>query len=130
MYVHGSLITESKVIKCMSDEKYREILTLINSKEPILISKLGLTRKQYYSIWQDFVHCRLIRKYHQKFVLTQFGKFVFDWHLVLKNIISKDYWKLEAIDLLRSPGIPDPIRAEIVSTFLDGRTLNQLLPAL
>ncbi len=130
MYVHGSLITESKVIKCISDEKYREILSLINNKEPILISKLGLTRKQYYLTLQDFVHCRLIRKYHQKFVLTLFGKFVFDWHIVLKDIISKDYWKLEAIDLLRSPGIPESIRAEIVSTFLDGRTLNQLLPTL
>ena len=124
---NGSLITESDVLKCISDEKCREMLANIQERIPLSISDLKLTRKQYYSRLHNLIICGLIQKTNGIYRLTSFGKIIFDWHLVIRDTISKEYWKLRAIDMLGSSGIPDSERSKVLDTLIGNDELKQFL---
>jgi predicted transcriptional regulator len=121
------LITESDVLKCISDEKCREMLGSIQERVPLSILNLGLTRKQYYSRLHNLIVCGLIQKTNGSYRLTSFGKVIFDWHLVIRDTIAKEYWKLRAIDMLGSSNIPDSERSEMVNTLLENEKVKQIL---
>ena len=50
--------------------------------------------------------------------MTSFGKVVFYWYLILKKVISNEYWKLAAIDILNSSGVSDSDRLKITNSFI------------
>jgi hypothetical protein len=62
------------------------------------MSSLNLTQKQCYARLHSIITCALAHKKNGRYQLTSFDKVVFDWHLSLKEIISKEYWMLAAID--------------------------------
>jgi predicted transcriptional regulator len=121
------LITESDVLKCISDEKCREMLSSIQERVPISISNLELTRKQYYTRLHNLIICGLIQKINGGYRLTSFGKVVFDWHVVIRDTIAKEYWRLRAIDMLGSSGIPDSERTKMVDMLIENEKLRQFL---
>lgn len=103
------------------------MLASIQEKVPLSILSLKLTRKQYYSRLHNLIICGLIQKTNGKYLLTSFGKIIFDWHLVIRDTIAKEYWKLRAIDMLGSSGIPDSERSKVVDTLIDNDKLKQFL---
>lgn len=111
----------------MSDEKCREMLGVIQGEVPLSISNLRLTRKQYYSRLHTLIVCGLIQKTAGRYRLTSFGKVVFDWHLIIRDTIAKEYWKLRAIDMLGSSSIPDSERTKMVNTLIENEKLRQFL---
>lgn len=121
------MITESDVLKCISDEKCREMLSSIQERVPISISNLELTRKQYYTRLHNLIICGLIQKINGGYRLTSFGKVVFDWHVVIRDTIAKEYWRLRAIDMLGSSGIPDSERTKMVDMLIENEKLRQFL---
>lgn len=121
------MITESDVLKCISDEKCREMLSSIQERVPISISNLELTRKQYYTRLHNLIICGLIQKVNGGYRLTSFGKVVFDWHVVIRDTIAKEYWRLRAIDMLGSSGIPDSERTKMVDMLIENEKLRQFL---
>ena len=121
------MITESDVLKCISDEKSREMLGSIQERVPLSLSNLKLSRKQYYSRLHNLIICGLIQKTNGRYALTSFGKVIFDWHLVITDTIAKEYWKLRAIDTLGSSGIPDSERSKMVDTLIENEKLRQFL---
>ena len=121
------MVTESEVLRCISDEKCRDILTIIHEAGPLSITGLNLTRKQYYSRLRSILTCSLVRKKNGRYQLTSFGKVVFDWHLSLGEIISKDYWRLAAIDTLSHSGMPDSDNIEIANSLIENEQVRRLL---
>ena len=121
------MVAESDVLKCISDEKCRDMLGCIEKEVPLSISNLKLTRKQYYSRLHNLRICGLIQKTNRKYRFTSFGKVIFDWHLVIRDSIAKEYWKLRAIDMLGSSGIPDSERSKMVDTLIGNEKLKQFL---
>jgi predicted transcriptional regulator len=103
------------------------MLASIQEKVPLSILSLKLTRKQYYSRLHNLIICGLIQKTNGMYRLTSFGKIIFDWHLVIRDTIAKEYWKLRAIDMLGSSGIPDSERSKVVDTLIDNEKLKQFL---
>jgi predicted transcriptional regulator len=103
------------------------MLASIQEKVPLSILSLRLTRKQYYSRLHNLIICGLIQKTNGMYRLTSFGKIIFDWHLVISDTIAKEYWKLRAIDMLGSSGIPDSERSKVVDTLIDNDRLKQFL---
>jgi predicted transcriptional regulator len=103
------------------------MLASIQEKVPLSILSLKLTRKQYYSRLHNLIICGLIQKTKGMYRLTSFGKIIFDWHLVIRDTIAKEYWKLRAIDMLGSSGIPDSERSKVVDTLIDNEKLKQFL---
>jgi hypothetical protein len=71
--------------------------------------------------------CDLIQNINGSYRLTPFGKDIFDWHLAIRDTITKEYWKLKAIDMLGSSGIPDSERSQMVDTLIENESLKQFL---
>lgn len=121
------MVTESDVLRCISDEKCRDILTIIHESKAFSIVSFKLTRKQYYARLHNIITCALAHKKNGRYQLTSFGKVVFDWHLRLKEITSNEYWKLAAIDTLNSSGMPDSERMKIVNSLIQNEEVRRLL---
>ena len=103
------------------------MLGSIQERVPLSISNLKLTRKQYYSRLHNLIICGLIQKTNGRYRLTSFGKVIFDWHVVIRDTIAKEYWKLRAIDMLGSSGIPDSERSKMMDTLIENEKLRQFL---
>jgi predicted transcriptional regulator len=68
------------VLKSISDDKSLSIFQLIadvNSNGEIILKKLGLTRKQYYSKISTMMKAGLIKRQSRKYRLTPFGKVIY-----------------------------------------------------
>ena len=102
---------------------------MIREGQSLSIASLQLTRKQFYSRLHALIICNLVSKANGKYRLTSFGKVVFDWHLVLLQALSEEYWKLKALDVLDSSGIPDSERSKIMDALLKNERLRQFIKA-
>jgi predicted transcriptional regulator len=120
-------VTESEVLRCISDQRCRDILTIIHASKALSVVSLKLTRKQYYARLHNIITSGLVHKRNGLYQLTSFGKVVFDWHLKLKEITSNEYWKLAAIDTLNSSGMPDSDRMKIVNSLIQNEEVRRLL---
>ena len=103
------------------------MLGSIQERVPLSLSNLKLSRKQYYSRLHNLIICGLIQKTNGRYALTSFGKVIFDWHLVIRDTIAKEYWKLRAIDMLGSSAIPDSERSKMLDTLIENEKLRQFL---
>ena len=121
------MVTESQVLSCISDDKSREMLSAIKEGQSPSIASLQLTRKQYYSRLHALIVYSLVSKANGKYRLTSFGKVVFDWHLVLMQAISEEFWKLKALDVLDSSGIPSSERSKILDALVKNEKLKQFV---
>jgi hypothetical protein len=71
-----------------------------NSGSIISITKLGLTRKQFYSIMKKLMDVNLVRRSDRnglKYHPTPLGRIVLDVQAKLE-IVFENYWKLKALD--------------------------------
>ena len=127
-----SLLVED-VFSAISDNKSLSLFNFIGiaSSSPtsdvghpngeILISRLNLTRKQYYTRINQLRNAGLISKKRARFVLTSLGKVVYETHKTI-GIAIQNRWKLQAIDLLENslPTNRMPIdgRQKVINTLL------------
>jgi hypothetical protein len=101
--ISSSGLSTADVLRCISDEKalslFKAIAVSQNWSRSILMTKLRLTRKQYYSRMQKLLCAGLIIKRvdDSKYHFTSLGKIIFDIYGKIETAI-KYYWKLKAID--------------------------------
>jgi hypothetical protein len=103
------------------------MLGSIQKRVPLSLSNLKLTRKQYYSRLHNLIICGLIQKTNGRYALTSFGKVIFDWHIVIRDTIAKEYWKLREIDMLSSSAIAHSERSKMLDTLIENEKLRQFL---
>ena len=75
-----SVVSVADVLKAISDKKSLELFPnccLVNCRLDVLISKIKLTRKQYYSRISRLVNAGLIKRKNGKYTLTAFGKVIY-----------------------------------------------------
>jgi predicted transcriptional regulator len=125
--IRHAVISELQILRCLSDEKCAEMLSSIHQNKLISPAYLNLTRKQYYARLHNLMICGLVRKHAGQYRLSSFGKVVFDWYLVLKETISKEYWKLRMVDTLGSSGIPEPELDKMLNTLIGNEKIRQIL---
>ena len=100
---------------------------LINTQ--LLISKVKLTRKQYYSRISTLISSGLVKRSNGKYLLTSLGKVAYSVNALIDQAIH-DHWKLKAIDALEtksSSGIPDEEREKIIDMLIDNYELKGIL---
>ena len=115
------------VIKAISDDKSLVLFNTIalgSGSPDILMSRLRLTRKQYYSRMSEVTEAGLIRRNNGKYFLTSFGKIVYAVQLMLGKAVES-YWKLKALDSFRlsssgSPQLPAEEYDRVIDTLMDG----------
>lgn len=78
-----------------------EAVAIAGGTSNLLISKLNLTRKQFYSRMSSLVECGLVGRKNGKYILTSFGKIIYSVIMNLKKA-SEFYSNLNVIDLLKT----------------------------
>jgi predicted transcriptional regulator len=122
--------TAASVLRSISDDKSLELfrtvaLETIDSKN--LKSRTRLTRKQYYSRLSRMTRTGLVTKKSGKYILTTFGKIVYESQLTVENALN-NYWKLKAIDSLETSNeLPKEEQQKLIETLLDNREIKEIL---
>jgi predicted transcriptional regulator len=95
------MMSVAGTISAISDDKALSVFNAVAVSDDdcsnILITKLRITRRQYYSIMTRLMHADLVRRISGKYSLTSFGKVIFCSCVKIETAI-KYYWKLKAID--------------------------------
>jgi predicted transcriptional regulator len=130
-----SVLSVAKVLSAISDDKSLSLFNTIaimsnptsDGQQPIgeiLISRMNLTRKQYYSRIDRLREAGLISKRNARFILTSLGRIVYETHKTI-GIAIHNRWKLEAIDSvgtsLSTAGMPIEVRHKLINALLGDR---------
>ncbi|MGA9169838.1 MAG: hypothetical protein WBZ20_06810 [Nitrososphaeraceae archaeon] len=94
-------LTIAEILETISDEKALalfETIALAQANGDILITKMQLTRKQYYSRMSRLTKSGLVKRRNGRYALTSFGKVIYDIQLTIKKVVNNYYWKLKAVD--------------------------------
>ena len=122
--------TAATVLRTIADDKSLELFKtiahgMIDSEN--LKSRTKLTRKQYYSRLSRMTKAGLVRKKSGKYLLTAFGKVVYDSQMTVENPLTS-YWKLKAIDSLEmSNELPKEEQQKLIDALLDNQELKGIL---
>ena len=118
------------MLRAIADDKSLELFgavaqEIIDSRN--LKSKIKLTRKQYYSRLSRMTRMGLVKRKNGKYVLTSFGKIVYESKLTLENALN-NYWKLKAIDSIETSNeLPLEERQKLIETLLDNKGLKAVI---
>lgn len=122
--------TTASILRTIGDEKSMDIFKTIalgNIDSDSLKGKTKLTRKQYYSRLSRMIKAGIVRKKNGKYLLTAFGKVVFDAEATVENALES-YWKLRAIDSLEmSNELPKEEQQKLIDALLDNQELKGIL---
>ena len=100
-------------------------IALASTDTEILMKKLALSRKQYYSKMSALLRAGLIKRRNKKYFLSSFGKIVYDAQLRIGKALGI-YWKLAAIDSfeMSSPNPHFPVEEynRIIDSLMEGNS--------
>lgn len=120
---NSNQIDTADVLNAIADDSSLILFNTIaitNCTSDILISKLKLTRKQYYSRMFRLIKGGLVKRKNGRYFLTSFGKIVYGAQSLIEKAIEQ-YWSLKAIDSLEmsSNNILTEERNKIISILLE-----------
>ena len=124
----------SNTLRVLSDDKSLALFNLaaftLSGDASIVMSRLGITRKQYYSRLNQLINVGLVTRKSSNYFLTSFGKVVYEFHLLIGQAIES-YWKLKAIDSIES-SIPDTHssaeqRKNLIDTLIESSDIKNIL---
>ena len=122
--------TAAMVLRTIADDKSLELFRTIAQgtiDSETLKGKTKLTRKQYYSRLSRMTKSGLVRKKSGKYLLTAFGKIVFDAQTTVDHALSR-YCKLRAIDSLEmSNELPREEQQKLIDALLDNQEIKGIL---
>lgn len=122
--------TPATVLRTIADDKSLELFKTIAQgtiDSENLKNKTKLTRKQYYSRLSRMTKAGLVRKKSGKYLLTAFGKVVYDAQTTVENALTS-YWKLRAIDSLEmSNELPKEEQQKLIDALLDNEEIKGIL---
>src|ERR671921_2292380 len=94
-------ISLADVLSSISDDKSLSIFQLIsdvNSNGEIILKKLDLSTKQYYSRISAMMATDLIKRQNGRYYLTAFGKVIYCSIMIAKNALH-NYYKLKGVEV-------------------------------
>ena len=111
-------------------------IAIADGKSDLLISKLNLTRKQFYSKMSYLMKCGLVNRRNGKYILTSFGKVIYNYKLEIETVLNYQ-WKLEALDSIllsqsssaahNKPIIPLEEKANLVDKLIDNNKIKEII---
>jgi hypothetical protein len=123
------------VLRAISDEKSYNLFTTIalkNGDSELLVTKLHLTRKQFYSRLSKLRSAGLIKRKDCKFFLTTFGKVIYE-SLKLQEKAVENSWKLKAIDTIKQQQyinkgeMPEEELRKLIDTLIQDQRINEII---
>ncbi|HYZ51229.1 MAG TPA: hypothetical protein VE593_10105 [Nitrososphaeraceae archaeon] len=129
----NSMVSTADVISAISDDKalslFKAVALSENDYSNLLISKLRLSRRQYYSTMMGLMDADLVRRISGKYSLTSLGKIIFHSYLKIESAV-KYYWKLKAIDSILTSAISElPLQecTRIIDNIIDNDEIKAIL---
>ena len=121
-----SIISNAKALSI-----FKAVALAENDCSSILITKLKLTRRQYYSNMERLTEVHIVRRTNGKYSLTSFGRVIFSMLLKIETTI-KFHWKFKAIDtvMMASAGnneLPIEERDRIIDSLIDNQEIKAIL---
>ena len=123
------MVSVSDTLNAISDEKSLVLfntITLASGDSSILISRLNLTRKQYYSRMFDLINAGLVRRINGKYFVTSFGKIVYKAQDLIGMAVQYSS-KFKAIDSVESPEFPAAELSKIIDTLISNGEIKEIL---
>ena len=109
--VTSDSLTVERVFSAISDNKSLLLFNVIGTMSSptsdgqptgeILISRMNMTRRQYYTRINQLRDAGLITRRRTRFVLTSLGRVVYEIHKTI-GVAIQNRWKLQAIDSLEN----------------------------
>jgi len=122
--------TPAAIFRTISDDRSLELFKTISQgviDSDSLKNKTKLTRKQYYSRLARMTKAGLVRKKSGKYLLTAFGKVVYESQLTVDSALAS-YWKLKAIDSLETSNeLPKEEQQKLIDALLDNQEIKGIL---
>src|SRR5919198_5183197 len=122
--------TAATILRTIADDKSLELFKTIAQgtiDSENLKTKTKLTRKQYYSRLARMTKAGLVRKKSGKYLLTAFGRVVYDSQQTVDNALAS-YWKLKAIDSLETSNeLPKEEQQKLIDALLDNQDIKGIL---
>ena len=120
--VTSDSLTVEGVFSAISNNKSLSLFNIIGimssptsdaaeSTGEILVSRMNMTRKQYYTRINQLRNAGLITKRGTRFFLTSLGRVVYETHKTI-GIAIQNRWKLQAIDSLENSLVAQRIPSE------------------
>jgi len=123
-------VSIANILKAIADDKSLILFNTIaiaGGDSDILITRLGVTRKQFYSRMSALQKTGLISRKNRQYVLTSLGLIVYDSQLMIGKATNA-YWKLKAIDSLETEHkLPADERNKIINTLIDNQDIIKIL---
>jgi hypothetical protein len=126
---NSSKISLSDVIKSISDDKSLSIFKTIAdaaSNGEIILKKLGLSHKQYYSRLSAIMATGLIKRQSGRYSLTAFGRVVYCCMMICQSAFN-DYYKLRAIDSVEGSDFSNEDVIKFVNLLIDNQKIKEFL---
>ena len=101
-------------------------IALASGDSSILISRLNLSRKQYYSRMSDLTNAGLILRKNGKYFLTSFGKVVYEAQELIGKAVQH-LSKLKAIDSIESEEFPASELSKVIDTLINNSRIKEIL---
>jgi hypothetical protein len=130
-----SELSVADVLSSISDEKvlsiFKAVALSVNDCSNILITKLRLTRRQYYSNMERLIDVGIVKRISGRYSLTSFGKVILSMLLKIETAIKYN-WKLKAIDSIimmsaEEKGLPLEERQKIIDNLIDNQEIKAIL---
>jgi predicted transcriptional regulator len=124
-----NILSLAHVLKSISDDKSLSIFQLIaniNSNGEIILKKLGLTRKQYYSKISAMMKAGLIKRQSGRYYLTPFGKVIYCCTMIAKNALD-NYYNLKAIEATEVSGLPNEEIGKLIDVLIDNPQVKEFV---
>ena len=125
-------LSGAKVLNAIADDKSWILFSTIamssdsngqqsGNGSQILLSKLNLTRKQYYQRINRLTSLGLINRKNGRYSISSFGRILYEIQKTIETAIQ-NRWRLVALDSLESSfsaeGIPAENKIKIINTLL------------
>jgi hypothetical protein len=123
------MVSVSDVLSAISDDKSLVLfntIALASGDSTILISRLDLTRKQYYSRMSGLINAGLIRRKNGKYYVTSLGKVVYKAQELMEIGVQCSS-KLKAIDSIESSEFPAAELSKIIDTLISRSEIKEIL---
>jgi len=124
-------MSKDEILNAISERKGSDIFKSIaaaTANTDVLITKLKLSRKQYYSRMSNLVKLGLVKRQNGRYLLTSLGKVIYSSYVILEAKIDDaldSYWKLKAMDSLELPSTEE--RNKITSILIGNPDIRNAL---
>jgi len=126
------MITPNNVLSAIADDKSLLLFGAIASSDSevdtdTLITRLRITRKQYYSRIGKLTRAKLVNRTSGKYFATSLGKIVYETQTIIGKAVA-DYWKLKAVDGLEnshSDQMPKEEYDKVVDALIDNDMIKK-----